>query len=266
MPSDTPGAIASARAREESMNGTLVYTPDAVQVGADPPGKYYIFNLGPMEHNVEKGSAGVFKIKACVDAEPYSEPLVIPSVWRDSYFIEQEMKTHAVSGEFMAIDIVHPITASIGAGKTWWSMGANLDDIGVFWTKNNPPSDEDIAKAREKMEKTYRKLLNMAASIEAAGRIDDITPLMRIAASYFQEDRPWNKIYRKLSECPGCMEPVKAGAIKHSCGYIFDLDRALLAGMLSQEEHDRLLKLRTRAAASVTVESAKSAVVKGLKK
>ena len=155
------------------------------------------------------------------------------------------MKTHSVSGEFMAQDICNPITAG---GKTWWSFGADLTALGVFWTRNNPPSDSELAAARQKMEVSYRKQLGMAASIEAAGRIDDITPLMRIAASYFGEDRSWNKIYKKTAECPGCGEPAKMGIIRHPCGYVFDPDRALLAGMISEELHAQMVKTRNIAA------------------
>lgn len=144
----------------------------------------------------------------------------------------------------MAQDIVHPTTAHFGAGKSWWSIGANLDDIGVFFTRNNPPTEQELAAARQKMEGTYRKLLQMATSIEAAGRIDDITPLMRIAASYFGEDRAWNRIYRKTMECPGCGEPTKAGIIRHPCGYIFDPDRALMAGMITKEVHEQMVQYR----------------------
>lgn len=244
MPNDTPAAIAAARARENELNGTLVYTPDNASFSPDPEYKVFIFNLGPMLHVVEKGSAGTFRIPACEPDQMWSDPLVLPSIWRDTYFIEQEMKTHSVSGEFMATDIVHPVTASHGAGKTWWSFGANLDNLGVFWTRNNPPLDPEVAKARTLMEGTYRQLLGQATSIEAAGRIDDITPLMRIAAAYFGEDRPWNRIYKKTLECPGCGEPAKPNIIRHPCGYIFDPDRALLAGMIDEELHARMMKVR----------------------
>ena len=242
MPSDTVVALRDARAKEQELNGMLVYTPDNAQFANDPPYSIYIYNLGPMLHEVHKGSVGTFRILPCEADRPYSEPLVLPSVVRDSFFVEQEMKTHSVSGEFMATDIVHPTTAG---GKTWWSFGANLDDLGVFWTRNHPPLDAELAAARTKMEVTYRKLLGMAASIEAAGRIDDITPLMRFAASYFGEDRPWNKIYRKTTECPGCGEPAKPGIIRHPCGYIFDPDRALLAGMITEELHKQMIRHRT---------------------
>lgn len=251
MPHDTPAAIAAARAREEAMNGVLVYTPDNAQFAPDPDYRVYIYNLGPMLHEVPKGSAGTFRIPALEPGQEISEPLVLPSVWRDTYFIEQEMKTHSVSGEFMAIDIVHPVTAGYGAGKSWWSFGANLDDLGVFWTRNHPPLEAEVAAARAKMETTYRKLLQMAASIEASGRIDEITPLMRIAAHYFGEDRPWNRIYKKTLECPGCGEAAKPGIIRHPCGYVFDPDRAFLAGMISQQLHQQLVDARNAEAGGV---------------
>jgi hypothetical protein len=239
MPHDTPAAIAATQAQDDKLNqrDQLIYTPDSAPQLA-PPYKVYIFNLMPMEWKVEKGSAGTFTIKGCEFGEPYSDPLVLPSVVQDSYFVESEMKTHSVSGEFMAQDIVHP---TIGAN---WSFGQNLDDLGVFWTKNNPPHEAEIQRVRQRMEVTGRKLLTMATSIETSGRLDDITPLMRIFATYFGEDRSWNRIYKKLSSCPGCGEPVKEGIIKHSCGYIFDIDRALLAGMINPEQHKTIMEVR----------------------
>lgn len=246
MPSDSVVALREARTKEQELNGSMVYTPDSGMFAHDPPHKVYIYNLGPIEHRVERGSAGTFILKPCESGESYALAWTLPSVWRDSYFIEQEMKTHAVSGEFMAQDICCPITAG---GKSWWSFGADLTALGVFWSKSNPPTDAELAAARLKMETTYRKQLSQAASIEAAGRIDDITPLMRIAASYFGEDRSWNKIYKKTSECPGCGEAAKVGIIRHPCGYVFDPDRALLAGMISEELHAQMLKTRMKEAA-----------------
>lgn len=239
MPHDTPAAIAASKAKEHEWNlkDSLVFTPDA-HVMLAPPYKVYIFNIAPLQHRVEKGSAGTFTIPECEMGESYGKPLILPSVVMDSYFVESEMKTHSVSGEFMAQDIVHP---TIGAN---WSFGQNLDDLGVFWTKNNPPTEKEIGVARTRMEATFRKLLSMASSIETTGKFEDITPLMRIAAAYFGEDRPWNKIYKKLSDCPGCGDPVKAGIIRHSCGYVFDADRALLASMITPEQHAAMMKAR----------------------
>jgi hypothetical protein len=233
MPHGTPAALHAAKEREEAMNGELTYAPTAPLPRGDH--EVFIFNIGSMRHEVAKGSVGTFVIPACEPGEGISEPLVIPGYVHDSYFVEQEMRTHSVTGEFMAQDIVHP---QIGAS---WSFGQNLDDLGVFWTVNNPPKPEEIAAARAKMEVTYRKLLQAATDLETTGRLQDITPLMRIAASYFGEDRPWNRIYKKVLECPGCGEPAKPGIIRHPCGFIFDPDRALVAGMITKETHATMM-------------------------
>ena len=39
-------------------------------------------------------------------------------------------------------------------------------------------------------------------------------------------------------------EPMKVGIIRHPCGYIFDPDRALLAGMISEDMHATLVRHR----------------------
>lgn len=233
MPHDTPGAVASARALEEKLNGNLIYTPDQMAQIA-PQYKVYIFNVGPLAHRSEKGSAGVFVIPECPPGAEYGEPLVLPSVCSDTYLIENEMKTHSVTGEYMAQDIVHP---QIGQN---WSFGQNLDDFGVFWTKNETPTAAELKQAHARLEATFRKVLGMATTLETSGKLNDITPLMRIAASYFGEDRPWNKIYKRLETCPGCGEAAKPGIIRHGCGYVFDPDRAMLAGMIDAETHARM--------------------------
>lgn len=233
MPHGTPAAERAARDQEDKFNfrGEMTFSPDSAAPQLAPAYKVRIFNLLPLEWNVEKGSVGTFRIQACEPGEPYSEPLVLPSVVVDSYFVEMELKTHSVSGEFMAQDILHPTI-----GKNW-SFGQNLDELGCFWTKNEKPTEKEIAIARSKMEDSGRKLMAMATRIETAGKLDDITPLMRIFATYFGEDRQWNRIYKKLADCPGCGETVKPNIIRHSCGFVFDPDRALLAGMISPDQH-----------------------------
>jgi len=255
MPHGTAAAVNASRELEQKLDGPVIYAPDqAVQEAMRTKGgEVYIFNVGPIEHSVEKGSAGRYTVKACDPGEEFSDPIVLPRLVGDSYVVENEMKTHYVTGEFMAQDIIHP---TIGAN---WSFGQNLDEYGVFWTKNvkmivesegkkKPvPQKEDLVAARGKMEITFRKLLAMATTIETNGNLNDITPLMRIAATYYGEDRPWNRVYRKLAECPGCGEPVKAGIIKHACGFIFDIDRALLANMITPALYKEITDAREAA-------------------
>jgi hypothetical protein len=238
MPPGTPGALRSAQALVQSLEGDTILTVSDAE-SFEP--KYYvqIFNIGPIEHKVEKGTAGTFIIPACELGEPYSKPLRIPHPWVDTYIMEMERKTHIVSAEFMAQDIIRP---TIGAD---WSFGQNRDDLGCFWTRNEVPSPEELMKARGMLENTFRKLLTEATTIETTGNFNEITPLMRIAATYFQEDRSWNRIYRKQAECPNCGGQVKDGIISHSCGYIFDLDRALVGGTLDIAKYQVLKRLRS---------------------
>jgi hypothetical protein len=234
MPHDTPAAFAAAREREEQMTGEMTFIPDIIQQYA-PKYVIYIFNIGPITHSVEKGSAGPrggYRIEACEKGKPFSRPLILPSLVTDTYMIENEIKTHSVSGEFMAQDIVHPML-----GRNW-SLGQNLDELGVFWTKNNPPTDQELSDARAKLDKTFRALLAEATQLEATGQLQNVTPLMRYAADWSGEDRPWNKIYKTMAECPACGNSVKPGVVIHTCGAVMPgmWARAVAMGLKTRQQ------------------------------
>lgn len=228
-----PAIRASARAKEEELTGDMFFAPElAVQLGNLIPKRlYYIFNIGPLEHVVHKGSGGPiggYRIKACEKGKPYSEPLILPGIVTDTYMVENMIRTHSVTGEFMCRDIVHPFIAhSIGGREAGWSIGQNLDDFGVFYTDCNPPSQRDLDIAREKMERTFRAALAEANMLEAQNHLDQITPLMRHAARHFGEDRDWNKIYQKHAECPACGGQMKEGVAVHSCGAVLNWVKAI---------------------------------------
>ena len=233
----TPIADWNARNLERKFNGELVLGSDSGEIlKYAPKYKIYIFNVGPMawlgDNAIAKGSAGTFGIKSCEKGKPYSEPLILPAICIDSYFVEQEMKTHIMSGENLAQDIVRPMI-----GKNW-SFGQNIDELGVFWTRNNPPAENELEHARSMMEKTFRKQLEHATRLETTGQLTSITPLMRIAADYFEEDRGWNRIYRKAAQCFACKQPIQEGAIIHTCGAVQPgrwLD-AIAAGLKTRQQ------------------------------
>lgn len=183
----------------------------------------YLFSLYPQPLEKRCGSAGVFRIPACLPGERVSKPLVVPSVVRTPYLdaLDGQMKTDDVEGKKVAEDLMRPFMA--GEEQSIWSVGQNWDDYGAFWTLNETPTEEEITTARAKMERTFRAALAQADLIEARGKLEEIVPLMRLAATYFDEDRSWNRTFKKKLECPGCGEKVNAGIIVHpACGYIFD--------------------------------------------
>src|SRR2546430_2655133 len=235
---ETAAAKFAAREREELMTGQMYFNPElAVQLEI-PRYVLYIYNVGPMSFAVEKGSAGPrggYQIKACEKGKPFSEPVVIPSIVTETYMQENEIKTHSVTGEFMCRDIVHPFLAC-GDKLGTWSVGQNLDDFGVFWTRNSPPTEKELADAHRKMQSTFRAALSEASQLEATGQLILITPLMRYAADYYEEDRPWNKIYKKTAPCPGCLGPTKPGAAIHTCGAVLDWPLAISLGLKTRKE------------------------------
>jgi hypothetical protein len=144
------------------------------------------------------------------------------------------MKIARDEGKNVAQDIVHPFLGN-GANADW-SFGQNLDELGVFWTENENPTDAEIDAARTKLENTYRKALADATMLETTGKLELVTPLMRLAAQHFGEDRPWNKIYKKMAECIACGGPMKEGIIVHSCGAVYDWPKAIALGLRTKEQ------------------------------
>lgn len=230
-----------ARNVERSMDGQVEYLPNPLSEFA-PKYHIYIFNIGPLTHTVEKGSLGTFRIPPCESGQKYSRPLVLPAIVRTSFVdaATNAMRTDDVEGKHIARDIVNPY---LGGD---WSEGQDLSEKGVFWTLNETPTDEELANAKIKMETFFRKQLAVATSLEAQGpkAMEAITPTMRLAAAYFQEDRPWNRIYKKMNDCPACGDPMKDGIIRHGCGYIVDPVKAYEADFIDAEKRDDLLSRR----------------------
>jgi len=226
-----------ARLKEQELDGPIIYTPNPL-LDLLPKGYVYVFSVFPQEKIVAKGILGKYRIPACVSGERVSTPLKIPTIVMSSYFdaASQSMKTDIMKGEALAQDIVRPYTL-LERGADW-SVGNVLEDYGVFWTKNEVPTDAEITRAREKLETLFRRQLAEATRLETTDQLEFITPLMRLAASYFKEDRPWNRIYKKMEACFACGGDVRAGVIIHSCGAVMpgQWTRAIAAGLKTVEQ------------------------------
>lgn len=230
----TAVADMEARALEQKLDGPILYTPlpymDLLQGG----GHVYVFSVFPQEKLVAKGTLGVYRIPGCPSGADISPPLRIPKIVMSSYFdaASQSMKTDIMKGEVLAQDIVRPFTVAD------WSVGNVLEDYGVFWTRNETPTETEITAARGRLEKTFRLHLQEATRLETTDQLEFITPTMRLAATYFKEDRAWNRIYKKMDACFACGGDVRAGVIMHSCGAIMPgrWRDAVLAGLKTKEQ------------------------------
>lgn len=228
-----------SREMERRIDGQVEFMPNPLSKFM-PKYRIYIYNVGPLKHEVPKGSLGTYRIEACEKGEAYSKPLTLPAIVSSSYMdaASDSMKTDDVDGKFIAQDIVNPF---LGGD---WSEGQNLEEKGVFWTLNAVPTEEELSKAREQLNVYFRKQLNKATELETTGQLQFITPIMRIASTWYGENRPWNRMYQKLSACPSCQEDMKPGTLKHSCGYVVDPANAYVAGVISIKERNDLLTRR----------------------
>jgi hypothetical protein len=72
--------------------------------------------------------------------------------------------------------------------------------------------------------------------LEASNDLKNITPLMRYAADYFEENRTWNKMYKKSAQCPACGGATEQGRAIHSCGAVLDWPLAISFGLKTRAQ------------------------------
>lgn len=128
-------------------------------------------------------------------------------------------------------DAVPPETAILG-------LGQDLNAQGVFWSKNHPPTEEEIKAAEKRRERYYRSLIERARTLEIANPKELeglINQDYHMAAEYFGVETSWHRKMVKAEECPNCGETIKPGIAYHknSLGFlcIVDMERAKKAGV-----------------------------------
>lgn len=130
---------------------------------------------------------------------------------------------HAHNAQRVAQDIVNPENVTMNqdaalAPEKTFTEGNDFGKLGVFWSLNNPPSEEEVAKAIKRKEAFYRKRLDQARALEASdpkSLYAYLTPTDHVAADYFGEEFSWHKVSRRPESCPNCGESVKANAAYH---------------------------------------------------
>ena len=127
--------------------------------------------------------------------------------------------------------------ARINDGATL-GLGVDLNCQGVFWSRNNPPTPEEVEKAEARKERYYRALLEKARTLEIANPRELeflINVDYHMAAEYFHLETTWHKKLERKADCPNCGEPVKAGIAYHKNSFgglcIIDAERAAKAGI-----------------------------------
>jgi hypothetical protein len=254
----TPKAKSTSETMARNENGEFVFTGDA-NLSHTPAFWVRIWNVSDMEQRIERpwvmpGHAGkIIVIPARAEGETISQPFFIPDIVQLPVFRpgSSEINTRGVDGKFLAQDALNPEDMR-GSWKTVRTVlaaslaneGTNLYWWGLFWDrtkgpdKNDSPDQEAAAKAVERLETNYNRLIDEANIMALNPKtVGDIGHTHRRAANYFGRSFTWNMRYEKQNPCPNCGQSLPATASRcYQCKRVINTEQALAEGTLTREE------------------------------
>ena len=188
-----------------------------------PDGYHLVRNAPPLIHNLS-----IAEVKP---DERYTLVTKLPHPVNQAGVDTQEQRVnYAHNAQRVAQDIVNPENITLNQDATLraeqsFTEGNDYGKLGVFWSLNDPPTDEEVAKAVARKEKFYRRRLDQARALEASDPKSlhiFLTPTDHVAVDYFarvyesDEQFGWHKVMRMPDKCPNCGEAVKKGVAFHA--------------------------------------------------
>ena len=244
---------------------------------ADRPPDYflYMYNISPRNFAIPRPpNFPLIRLAACPKSDADAEIMRVPDdelirnstgkivcrkVARIQNIVNEhwvdadsgEVRYRGINGERFAMDLINPTNigidmwAEISDPERSWLDSDGTDDMsrrGLFWTLNDPPTETELARAKQRLEIHYQRMLRQADEYER----DPATRKMvgyehHLAADYFSYDAPWHTIASVKESCRECGEPLpKPGVAFHrnSIGFVCVLDwkRAVEAGAKTMAE------------------------------
>lgn len=181
--------------------------------------KLFIYSVSEYGEQVNLGPGfAIYEVHACPVNEEYGEPCVILPI---NFF--EEAKVDQTEHTFTSGKQIADAILKIGPG-----MNASWDRrrVGWFVSNTNPPSEEEVSRAKELYTAECKRLLTEGNSFASRNLLLEITETHRRAANWLKQKVDWSKPQIQMTECPGCGENVRKGVIWHAypqgCGYIFN--------------------------------------------
>lgn len=233
------------RAKQRQLqNKKVAYIPQAVK-DAGVQEQVFIFNIGPRAINCNCASHGGRTIPACKPGEPYSKPLIISGMPYELYnktgdvldpMYHQPTYEGDSPGYDFALQIIMGYTEPDGTWKGQSMMAKNsLERFGLGICNQWPPTEDQVAAAKLKRQKTMAALIAEANEAHALGRFRDVaTPDHYVAAAELKKtvaECAWLQFSGQANLpaqaevkpiCPNCGEPHNPGVVQHSCGFILN--------------------------------------------
>jgi hypothetical protein len=222
-----------------------------------PPDYYiYIFNIAQRKFEVRRPPHfPLINFAGCPAGEPYALVGRVPNVVNEKWIDADsgETRVRGIQGERFATDLLNPSNIGIDIWgevpeELSWIDSGGTDDLtrrGMFWSLNSEPAPEELARAKEKLEKHYRQLLQKADQLYSDPKTrPEISREHHLAADYFKVRSQWHIVAEVPSVCPNCGEAKPTGVPFHvsSIGTICieptaeAWRRAVLAGVKKKED------------------------------
>jgi hypothetical protein len=212
-----------------------------------PPDYFiYIFNVSPKTFVVERPPLMPrVQIPGVESGQRYRLACKLPNIlnqtWQDADTAQP--RVHGFHGEQVAGDIINSANLT---GDQWKDIenqlgqGVDLSKWGVFWSLKEKPTEEELSKAKARLEKNYRALLQEADDFARAGQYARIMPDHHLAASHFKYRAAWNAQVEVPETCPACGGGMKKGSVVHGgvdgCGAVLDWEKAVEYGQKSKAD------------------------------
>lgn len=224
-----PVSAQDAQAHVASLNQRKRQKLPTALMAMRPP--VYVHNIFDMPHQVQLGGLRSWNIPACPKGSDYVS-IKVPGMIADEYDTGDgngSMGVLPVMGE----DVANEIVGCKSAQKELGIYTNNKEWLGVFWSHNEVPSEEELETARGKLQRYAEVMVadgnrrNLEGHSDKPGvGINSIGVMHRKFALYLGQNVPWAQLVQQMIDCPGCGDRVKPNIIQHvACGYVFDEDR-----------------------------------------
>lgn len=214
----------------------------------------YLYSISKKEHVVSRAPMiSRLVLHACPDDQEYTcvAKFAHPFEQSDRDVDTGEVRVRYHNARAVAQDIVCPDASSMDSPVPLTTLSVNTDlrKLGLFWTTNNPPTDEEVKKAYKRLEDHYRDCLARADALEH----DPVNQNLLVAnkdyhdaCEYFGVERKWHTTPKRKKaeatkvECVNCGEEIRDGAAFHfsqeSGLCVIDWKRAYEAGKVKKAD------------------------------